>query len=1242
MWDSELHSPPPEEVDEFTALSDPRLRSNSPLEELSWEHRSMELPPSPSEEWDYRANERMSASTITYSPMFMDTMSRQSPSTLTRAQGRQQQDSGFARLRPVSDLLITVTAPTGSGKTLVGTTIKAKCVYIAPTKSLCTEKASDWNTKFAPFGVKCAELTGDTVTAGQGVWGDAADATGEKWDSLTRNWQHHSQILSKIKLFLIDEVHLLNESRGSTLEVITARMKMRGTGVRFMVVSATVPNIEDIAYWVGDGNGIGAASIQQFGEEYRPCQLARFVYGVYRHKDANDFAFAKTLDYKIYSVLQQHCNNKPVLAFCPTRKGVVNAAEQVCKEYEEAIMKKGDLPWLRPASRTYVSGLASFGIGIHHAGLSRDERATTEQLFLKQNIKILFATSTLAVGVNLPAHTVIIKGVKLFQNNASQEYTDLDIMQMIGRAGRPQFDKSGVAIIICEQELEAKYQALAQGQTVLESSLHLHLTEHLNSEVALGTIANLDSAKKWLHTSFLFQRLKQNPTYYGIRTEDEHTTPWATQLDQIVTSSIKELQLTGMLQCDETSDDLKSTEYGDIMSKMVLIMKLSSTASVYEISFYSRLEKVYHKLRVHPDMRYPLKKIDKPSDKVFILLQAILGSINLSSPEYKSANTQPYLETLPVMRHINRLARAVIEVAIVRQHGLLLKNALEVSRCLNAKAWENCSLVFRQIKEIEHNITSFSALKRMDPAHIESLLNRKPPFGHDILSAACQFPQYSISISEVEVFSQKNAVQATLSISCGLLQSGKLNHSKRSKKSKGTDMTSVLVMMTDNTFVDFRHIVTYNLKEPKTFEVNVPFIKPSQGVIAQISSDVYAGLVATAVYKPDIQISSFPQVETHPQDSLARDLEGLEDIADSIWDIGEDDLEVEDSGKQFQRSSKSSISSSSSGYPAAKQLPNGNFECNHTCKDKMKCKHRCCQEGLEKPPPITKRRIEMLLREDTAADTQPAMSKVTSSKIAPKPKPKPRSKSDRPLGHLESLHKRTGVQQNIQLGEGGQLKLSSDLRKASKPRQAALDLELSSILEEPLTTVPNPVEGLPSDSEDDFPTASEIIDTSPRTKPPSSSDDGKPREGSKSSASLTQSLQPRRETTPPFAPSPSYDVSGEGPSHFVQSTEIQEASPISMDEDGDFRLDSSMFDIVYPSSPAPKEISATASYQVEGSRRSPEHSWPDQANATSEGREHEAPPGARSAHNITSEPDDDPLRDFESWLNSGAVEVVEE
>lgn len=265
-----------------------------------------------------------------------------------------------------SDQNVIISAPTGSGKTALfelaiirllhhakesGRVFK--CVYVSPTKALCAERCRDWNAKFGTLGIKCCELTGDTAIPNNSVWGDAKKAsiiitTAEKWDSLTRTWRDQDQVLSQIKLFLVDEVHVLNEARGSTLEVVISRMKTRGINVRFVMVSATVPNIEDVAAWIGTSGVVNAPSaVLQFGEEFRPCKLSRIVVGVPRPKGLNEFAFAKMLDGRLFSVLQSYSVGKPILIFCPTRNGVFATAELLKKDYLAAESKRQDLPWKR-------------------------------------------------------------------------------------------------------------------------------------------------------------------------------------------------------------------------------------------------------------------------------------------------------------------------------------------------------------------------------------------------------------------------------------------------------------------------------------------------------------------------------------------------------------------------------------------------------------------------------------------------------------------------------------------------------------------------------------------------------------------------------------------------------------------------------------------------------------------------------------------------------------------------------
>lgn len=201
---------------------------------------------------------------------------------------------------------IVLSAPTGSGKTVVMelaicrllNTLKDerfKVVYQAPTKSLCSERFRDWHSKFSSLNLKCAELTGDTdhmqlrnVQSSQIII-----TTPEKWDSMTRKWKDHMKLMQLVKLFLIDEVHILKETRGATLEAVVSRMKNIGSNVRFVALSATVPNSEDIATWLGKDatNQHVPAHREHFGEEFRPVTLKKVVYGY--ASSLNDFAFDK-------------------------------------------------------------------------------------------------------------------------------------------------------------------------------------------------------------------------------------------------------------------------------------------------------------------------------------------------------------------------------------------------------------------------------------------------------------------------------------------------------------------------------------------------------------------------------------------------------------------------------------------------------------------------------------------------------------------------------------------------------------------------------------------------------------------------------------------------------------------------------------------------------------------------------------------------------------------------------------
>lgn len=258
-----------------------------------------------------------------------------------------------------------LSAPTGSGKTAIlelaicrlvsGFAIGSfKIVYQAPTKSLCSERQRDWQEKFAPLDLKCAELTGDSDVAQLRSVQHASIiiTTPEKWDSITRKWKDHQKLMQMVKLFLIDEVHILKEDRGATLEAVVSRMKTVGSNVRFIALSATVPNSDDIATWLGKDpmNAHVPASREKFGEEFRPVRLQKHVCSY--QANLNDFAFDRMLESKLPEVIAKWSQRKPIMIFCFTRKACAETAKTLSNWW--AAKGSRDRYWSAPRKQMTV------------------------------------------------------------------------------------------------------------------------------------------------------------------------------------------------------------------------------------------------------------------------------------------------------------------------------------------------------------------------------------------------------------------------------------------------------------------------------------------------------------------------------------------------------------------------------------------------------------------------------------------------------------------------------------------------------------------------------------------------------------------------------------------------------------------------------------------------------------------------------------------------------------------------
>ncbi|XP_077288103.1 uncharacterized protein LOC143912681 [Arctopsyche grandis] len=715
-----------------------------------------------------------------------------------------------------SDKSVVVSAPTGSGKTVIfelaivrlmmqmnNSNYKDdfKIIYMAPTKALCTERLMDWYGKFIKLGLTSIEVTGDsdTLDFNQLKAHRIIMTTPEKWDSLTRRWKDNKQMVEMVKLFIMDEVHLLNEDvRGPVLEVVVSRMKTiqevihttyskdgditmkeeQGTNIRFLAASATIPNAEDIAAWLQ--TKYKPAVCFNLGEEYRSVKLVKIVEGYPCRDGQSLFKFDIFLNYRVKTVMEKYCGGKPTLIFCNTRKSVMLTAETLSKELLFHFTNGQATKFTEMAARLSekkLQKLAMSGIGCHHAGFLHSDRNIIEQMFRAGNLPVLITTSTLAMGVNLPAHLVIIKTTQHYVNGAYTEYEESTILQMMGRAGRPQFDVEGVAVIMTRNQDRMRYEQLCGGQRAVESKLHRHLAEHLNAEVALGTIGDLLLAMDWLRSTFLYVRATRNPSHYGCnKLADRESIE--KRLQEICVKWMNALTRAGLLVMDGDTQ-VTSTEAGVLMATycldldtMKLILKIKGNESLSDllnmisechefedIALRANEKRCLNQLNKNsrtPSSRFPLPgKIQTKHMKANCLIQAVFGSLPILDPSLNQ-------ESVKIIRLGENIVKCIVAY-LTRSSYLhtekkifkVILNSTILAKCFAAKMWDNSEYLCRQLNGIgpayasalaTAGKTSFEAIKQSNPRDLERIINRGPPAGNVLKKQVSLLPIYGISL----------------------------------------------------------------------------------------------------------------------------------------------------------------------------------------------------------------------------------------------------------------------------------------------------------------------------------------------------------------------------------------------------------------------------------------------------------------------------------------------------------------
>ena len=385
---------------------------------------------------------------------------------------------------------MVIASATSSGKTLIAEIACAKAIlaqrrkaiYIAPMRALASEKFNEFKTAY-PY-IKTTISIGDLDASDP--WLSSYDMlffSTEKLDSLLR---HGIDWLPQIGCIVFDEIHMLSDtSRGPTLELLMTKLA-NTCDAQIIALSATVGNAGEISKWL---------KAELVESSYRPVKLKK---GIIHNTDAmylssNGDALEEPVALQGTSKLPETrvvedtlAQGKQALLFYASRRnaeaGAARAAEIVARTLDAH--SKQDLQELsdkvlnvleRPTDQCVkLSRLIKDGAAFHHAGLLNAQRTLIEDAFRSNVIKTICSTTTLAYGINMPAHTVLVRDISRYDGGGSGMLGINEVTQLFGRAGRPQYDKEGRAFVIAstKERIEELYRGYLTGDLEpVESSL---------------------------------------------------------------------------------------------------------------------------------------------------------------------------------------------------------------------------------------------------------------------------------------------------------------------------------------------------------------------------------------------------------------------------------------------------------------------------------------------------------------------------------------------------------------------------------------------------------------------------------------------------------------------------------------------------------------------------------------------------------------------------------------------------
>uniref|UniRef100_A0A8C8K5Z9 U5 small nuclear ribonucleoprotein 200 kDa helicase n=1 Tax=Oncorhynchus tshawytscha TaxID=74940 RepID=A0A8C8K5Z9_ONCTS len=600
-----------------------------------------------------------------------------------------------------------------------------KIIYVAPMRSLVQEMVGNFSKRLASYGITVSELTGDHQLCKEEINAtQVIVCTPEKWDIITRKGGERTYT-QLVRLIIIDEIHLLHDDRGPVLESLVARtirnVELTQEDVRLLGLSATLPNYEDVATCLRVDPAKG---LFYFDNSFRPVPLEQTYVGITEKKAIKRFQIMNEI---VYEKIMEHAGKNQVrpaqssvllFYYIKKKKCFTTFSPQFLSCLIAATLQRAWEAKVRSIIKV-VMDLLPYGFAIHHAGMTRVDRTLVEDLFADRHIQVLVSTATLAWGVNLPAHTVIIKGTQVYSPEKGRwtELGALDILQMLGRAGRPQYDTKGEGILITSHGELQYYLSLLNQQLPIESQMVSKLPDMLNAEIVLGNVQNAKDAVNWLGYTYLYVRMLRNPTLYGVSHDDRSSDPLLERrrMDLIHTAANVLDKNSLVHTCYYTC--YFSSEFRNITVREYVLL---------EPCWYEPVLRCVFLLQIN------------------VLLQAYISQLKLEGFALMA-------DMVYVTQSAGRLMRAIFEIVLSRGWAQLTDKTMNLCKMIDKRMWQSMSPLrqFRKlpeevIKKIEKKNFPFERLYDLNHNEIgESALQSAPNTIHKYVH---QFPKLDLAV----------------------------------------------------------------------------------------------------------------------------------------------------------------------------------------------------------------------------------------------------------------------------------------------------------------------------------------------------------------------------------------------------------------------------------------------------------------------------------------------------------------